>query len=189
MRPQTVQWLAATKQFVVIAAIALAQQPNVGRAADPIPPGAALAHFAFEGTSFSTTLSDFQRRYPAAFLSREDSDEKTGVRTYVLVSTKASDGARFIFLDQHLCSVNAVYYADRVNKMGGSQLFVDKVLAAFGQPAKTEQNDNRTVVAWSEAGRAASLILVPESIILTVTNDDIEAQMQQRRAKQADFGF
>ncbi len=175
--------------IATVVAIVFAAQGDVCGAAETISNGDALAQFSFEGTTFATTLNEFHRRYPAAILNRDDSDEKIGLRNFAVVGTKAADGAFFTFLDQQLHSIQIFYYPERINKMGGAYMVSKKVFHAFGSPIKTETKGDADRAVWSVDGKTAILSIIPSVLGIKVTDDAVDAQIKERQGLHADLGF
>src|SRR4051794_5449292 len=102
------------RALTVIVLLVLAE---AAAAADPT----ALAAFKFEGMPIgTTTLPTFQRAYPKAVRNNKDCEPQVGLQVFLAPDTKATDGVLCHFLDGRLYEVQALYYPDRVNKMGGT---------------------------------------------------------------------
>lgn len=92
----------------------------------------ALATFDFEGMPLPTSAAELQRQFPGAKRDRERVDEEIGLVCYEVRDLKNADVARFYFCDDRLYQLEIGYNLARIEKLGGMQAVLQKLIDTWG---------------------------------------------------------
>ncbi len=92
----------------------------------------ALETFDVEGMQLPTTPEELQRAFPTAQPDHERVDEAVGLRCYAVRDLPSADVARFYFYDGRLYQFEAKYSLERVAKLGGAELMLQKLIDKWG---------------------------------------------------------
>jgi hypothetical protein len=92
----------------------------------------ALAKFDFEGMALPKNAAELKQQFPQAERTDKRFDDQVGLACYVVRDTKNVDAARFFFCDDKLYQVELDYDLPRIEKMGGMQTLVAKLIEIWG---------------------------------------------------------
>jgi hypothetical protein len=92
----------------------------------------ALSTFDFEGMALPGSPTELERRVPQAKRDHERVDEEIGLVCYEVRDLANVDFARFYFCDDRLYQLEVGYSLARVEKLGGMQAVVQKLVAIWG---------------------------------------------------------
>jgi len=148
-----------------------------------------LESFTFEGVALSAPVKDFKQKHPTASYVAANSEGANGLECYFLAPTLSSSGAIFSFLDGKLYSIEAFYDQERINKVGGTGMAVEKITAALGRPDDVKSNDINVVLIWNKPKREAKFLIGKSDLFLSVKNLEAESLLNDRRAKHTTLGF
>jgi hypothetical protein len=84
-----------------------------------------IASFDVEGIGLNVSLADVKAMRGAERVAAE-CDSALGLESYVVTGLKSADGVAITFLDEHIITLHALYYAKRVNNNGGIGVLLGK---------------------------------------------------------------
>jgi len=148
-----------------------------------------LANFTFEGVSLSSSLNDFQRRYPSAEFDAKHSDATVDIKSYMVLPTKTADAAVYCFYQNVLYQIYIIYFPDTIEKMGGMGAVIDKLKNTFGLADNVDKQEGNTIATWErpESHRRVDFSVIPKkSAGFTVVDTAIESEIQKRRGQLID---
>lgn len=148
-----------------------------------------LATFKFEGTPIGMTLTQFLKQKPAAIYDADGSEPANGLKSYLLTQTAAADGAQCYFLDGRLYSINVIYNAERIDKMGGVEQVCKKLVSTFGKPSDAQQADEKVLVIWKDSKYDARFLFANKHAALLFKETSAVERLNERRAKNSSLGF
>src|SRR5687768_14606780 len=157
-------------------------------AADPSP----LANFKYQTVGIGTTLAEFKRQYPTAVYTAQMSDRAAGVESYTVVEPPHADALLCEVVDGKVYSIQVLYYAARINKLGGLEAVSRKMIERFGATSAIDrQADGYGVLRWTDeaVNRRAALSVQNDAMLLMVVDSSVESMLNDRRAKNANLGF
>ncbi|MEX0678210.1 MAG: hypothetical protein WD063_14100 [Pirellulales bacterium] len=152
----------------------------------------ALATFDFEGMTLATSAVEFEQQFPDAKRDREPVDEEIGLECYEVRDLKNADVARFYFCDGRLYQLEIGYNLARVEKLGGMQAVLQKLVDTWG-PAD-HAGESRWTWQRPMYKRRADFYAWPERAQLTITDMAWMPVVAQRLKRQdekqrPDLGF
>jgi hypothetical protein len=92
----------------------------------------ALETFDFEGLSLPTSVQKLKQEYPDARRDHERVDERIGLECHEVGNLKNAEVARFYFCDGRLYQFEVEYSLARVEKLGGMQAVLQKLIDRWG---------------------------------------------------------
>jgi hypothetical protein len=92
----------------------------------------ALATFDFEGMALPGSPTELQRQFPHAMRDHQRVDEEIGLSCYEVRDLTNVDFARFYFCDDRLYQLEVGYSLARVEKLGGMQAVLEKLIEIWG---------------------------------------------------------
>jgi hypothetical protein len=127
----------------------------------------ALATLNFEGVDLPTTSESLLEKFPAATLEQREDDQKHGMNCYLVTDFPNADTARFYFCDDRLYQFEASYSLERLEKQGGAQSLLRKLIKSWG-PVDHAGESRWT---WKRAmySRRADFYAWPDRAKLTIT--------------------
>ena len=150
--------------------------------------------FQIEGISLSMTPAQFKKLHPAAIEGKE-TDKKIGIMQLLIQGEKATMISVHIFEDK-IYEIRIGYDAERVNKLGGDSVLIDRLTAKFGDA----DDDSKGIITekplefrlkWSilEADRLIIIHGKPDFTRIDITNMAIFSKLVDKRKSLADTGF
>jgi len=128
----------------------------------------ALATFDFEGMALPTSAAELQKQFPDARRDEQRVDAQIGLECYELGDLKNVDVARFYFCDGQLYQLEIVYGLARIEKLGGMQAVLQKLIDIWG-PAD-HVGDSRWTWQRPMYKRRADFYASPERARLAITD-------------------
>ncbi len=171
----------------------LALRAGAEDAPGPTAQEKAARDFAFDGVRMGMPLAEFKKAHPTLPTLKDGCDEAGGVVCYGLDSEKAS-ACLFYFCDGALIKTRVMYFADLLDKMGGSAPIAKQLLKKFGTPegwgADDEAKRKKDAVIWRfpTVHRSVSVTEMPvkgEGTMLVVEVVDTAAEERITERKQA----
>ncbi len=129
--------------------------------------GDALATLSFEGIELPTSSKALLEKFPAAKPEQREDDQKHGMNCYLVTDFPNADTARFYFCDDRLYQFEASYSLERLEKQGGAQSLLRKLIKNWG-PVDHAGESRWT---WKRAmySRRADFYAWPDRAKLTIT--------------------
>jgi len=161
---------------------------------DPTEAEKAARDFAFEKTKLGTSLTDFKKRFPTAELIKENSDPKLKLACYMADANSATF-CGYYFLDDKLYEMRIGYVARTVNKLGGWEVLLEKLVEKFGKlkdgdyEVKSDPLKVSGIWRFPKVDRAVSIEASPKFVGIEVTDLALLKEVQQRKKKAAKTGF
>jgi hypothetical protein len=128
----------------------------------------ALSTFDFEGLALPATTAQLAREFPAARRDRQRVDDEIGLECYAVGELKNADVARFYFCDGQLYQFEVEYSLARVEKLGGMQAVLQKLIDAWGPV--DHAGESRWTWQRPIYQRRADFYAWPTSAQLTITD-------------------
>jgi hypothetical protein len=128
----------------------------------------ALATFDFEGLKLPTSEEKLRREFPEARRAAGRVDEEIGLACYEVGDLKNADLARFYFCDGELYQFEVEYSLARVEKLGGMQAVLQKLVDAWGPV--DHAGESRWTWQRPTYQRRADFYAWPASAQLTITD-------------------
>jgi hypothetical protein len=128
----------------------------------------ALAVVSYDGKALPTTIEELKKEFPAATLDSEQSESKSRIECYLVDHLPTANSARFYFCDGRLYQFDARFDQARIEKLGGSRAFLNKLLASWGHADHV--GESRWTWQRPMYSRRADYYARPDSAQLTITD-------------------
>ncbi len=89
--------------------------------------------FAFEGTSFNTTSTEFKKAHPD-FTVQPETNLDLGIEVLLTFTTSNASNIIVKFYKGHLCSITITYDGEKVQHIGGANVILERLIKKFGEP-------------------------------------------------------
>jgi hypothetical protein len=151
----------------------------------------AISAFKFDGIPLGTSIADFQRRFPKATVNAAQTDDKIGIRSYIVANAKGADGADFKFFKGRLYSIEVYYFWPRINNLGGIEAFAGRIRHQFGPEDDFREVDEEQSLIWNrpESARRAQMAVMKAGVGMAVIDTRTEAAVNDAKAAAGDIGF
>jgi hypothetical protein len=154
----------------------------------------AAKEFTFEGVNFSTTLGKFKELFPGAKKYDEQTDTKVGTAAFI-TPVKAASILHCYFFKDNMHGMRIIYYAEKVNKIGGPFVILDRLKEKFG-----EADADRTVrvgppllikVRWTmkDAKRFISVYVDERLTQVDIIDTEVHDKIREAQKKATEVGF
>jgi len=140
-----------------------------------------LASYTVEGVPLGAAFASFDRKFPVKMVNEKESNEKLGVRCYVVLVEGNEAAAGFHFFEGKVYEIDMYYSAERIEKMGGKsaqRAILDTLVETFG--------DYGITPTWNLPRVHRRLKYVaPDSpgVMITVTDTAAEEKMYQKSSQ------
>ena len=165
------------------------------RAADLTEEAKAARDFTFEKIKLGSSLKDFKKQFPNASYQVDLSDPKLKVAVFLQDSESAAF-TRVEFLDEILYEIRVIYNIEKVNKLGGDSVLLDRLIKKFGKFQKDKDYEFKRepfaingVWRFPEVDRFVKFQATEKFSRLDVTDMKLFRELQERKAKAAKTGF
>ena len=155
----------------------------------------AAKDFKFEGVSFSTSLEEFLKMCPDARPFDGGTNDKVGTRAFQAQS-KSATCVVFFFFDGKLCEMRILYQQAELNKLGGLDVVLGKLVEKFGKAEADSagvisRTPFKAYLKWrvTDAKKFVELNVEEKYIRVDVTDTDVQGKMQEKQKKAVDTGF
>jgi hypothetical protein len=162
---------------VLVALLASIHWAGAVDMADDINPRT-LSKFNFEGLSLSTTVDDLKQHYPSIEQVDDDIDQRLARERYTVKDLKTADVARFFFCDGQLYQLEIMYRAPRLERLGGLEAVLRKLVAEFG--SADHAGESRWTWQQPNCGRRADLYGTRDGAYLVVTDMNLIPVVEHR---------
>jgi hypothetical protein len=154
----------------------------------------AARDFAFEKTKLGISLVDFKKRFPKAQLNEDSTDPKLKQVGYIAEAASAS-GCQYAFLDDKLYQLTIAYSTEKVDKLGGWRVLLEKLTDKFGKcdegdlEITTKPLKVNGVWRFPKVDRRIYFSVESTHAGIMVTDVVLERELDQRKKKAAKTGF
>lgn len=139
--------------------------------------------FSYQNIRIGTTLKDFKRRFPSAFLIT--SDKSLGTSKYVILGGEKT--ALVKVFRGNIYFIHLKFSSDTLSKIGGQSVLKKKLVNTFGRPHASEArgilwvfpNVQRMVLGTFTDGGAS----------ITVYDTAVDKQVEAAKVEKLDLGF
>ena len=139
--------------------------------------------FSYQNIRIGTTLNEFRRRFPSAFLNTLDKTSVT--RKYVILG-----GDRTVQVTSFrgkIYDICLLYNSDALSKIGGRSVLEKKLVNTFGRPNTSTGH----VIVWEfpNIQRAVAGIFMDGYASITVFDTAVSKQVEAAKVEKLDLGF
>ena len=153
----------------------------------------AAKDFKFEGVTFTTSFVEFKKLHPNA--SQGEMEKEFKMEQY-LVPSEAADLFLVNFVEGNLYEMRILYNVEKVSKMGGDDVLIDRLARKFGKadadsPGVTKKVPFEFQLDWKmkEANRRIRLIGKDTYTRIDVLDTVVYNKMLEAKKKAVDTGF
>lgn len=150
--------------------------------------------FVFEKTKLGINLTDFKKRFPKSELDKEESDEKLKHACYIAEATWATL-CSYYFFDDKLYEMRIAYVTRKLDKLGGMEALVEKMVEKFGHLKKedftVDKDKSEFTAIWQfqKVDRELRLFSDLKSVVISVTDLALLKELKSRKKKAGKTGF
>ena len=151
--------------------------------------------FSIEGVKLGMTIDDFKKLFPAAEPLSDLSDTVNNKQGFRVDSTANTDGIDAAFFEGKLFDCYVWYMPSRLNKMGGDETILNKLVEKFGKAnadSKGYDGENSKLeLHWRipEADFYCSFMATPNKSTMNITDTAAFKKFMELKAKKANVGF
>ena len=156
----------------------------------------AAKDFGVEGMNFTnTTPQTIRNKWASAARYEKECDAKIGWETWRVDKTANTDGIDFSFVNGKLESMWVWYFRQRIDKMGGFEVFPKRITDKLGKPDKGQRNAEEGELLrfdWviPEASRFIRLIWYKDQkTTLYIVDRNLRNALEEKQKASANTGF
>ncbi len=143
----------------------------------------AAQDFSYQGIGIGTTLKDFKRRFPNAFLLSSDKSSMTS--KYL-----SGIGAPFMnvsFFRGKIYEITIILTSEKLSEIGGQSVLDKKLIDTFGAPYVSKDNTH----GWKfpRVHRYVRYAVLDIGAAFSFCDSDVEEQVTAIKAKKLHLGF
>lgn len=172
---------------------------SINAQTSPSKEAQAIKDFEFQGFKFGADLDSFKQKFgDKLILIEKRSDSKNGVSVYGIVENFEGFDLCFLwFCDGKLFQIRLNYEPSTVDKIGGWETVIEKVVEKFGKPspkskgtdAKAEDEIAEFHWVFPDVHRFISIDVSKKDMNVEFTDTEAYEKWQERKKKSAKVGF
>lgn len=136
-----------------------------------------ISSINYHGIGFSTTHQHFLRMYPHAI---PYPDDISGIVSYAIADIGGKrDRIDFLFLGDEFLRLGFAYHTERIQNIGGTSVFLDRMKEVFGPPSV----EIEAKVKWQfpTIDRSIKVIRVDDYLYISITRDSVDEKVDRWR--------
>lgn len=187
------------KSFAVVVCASVVALATLSQADDRTPEQIKAAKdFMIEGIGFSATPQTIRAKWQFAKTVEKESNPKIGFEVLRVGETPNTDGIDFCFLDGKLMQMWVWYAPQRLNKIGGWDVILDRLIKKFGKGdadskgTKVDTEDGEVYqIDWviPEAERWVRYDVKKKVAVLQIWDREVARKKEAKEKATAETGF